>query len=230
MPKNNQNLESIESAELKIKQIFKAKYPERNFDKDIIETHKDYYQKDTAEETISRAWTLLLHEEQKISEICLILLQHAYILTKQAKSAKEKGNLTEPSEIFINITHLIRLAEQPEYAPSYNEADRRKEIARSGGIKRRENLKPAKEEAARLLRKNKPSNGWKNPSEAVSGIKEELFKFIKSQNINLGITGLPATVKRWLKKDPSLQATIKETMSLTPQRETQHETKSSTQK
>lgn len=156
---------------------------------------------------------LLRQFTSQVSDPSTIPLFHSLISTELSRRALQSGNKEKAWALIAHASYLAGLAEGLSLPSSTvrEEFDNRKEAARKGALARNEKFKPAKDEAAKLLRERKPEGGWKSFNAAASAISKDLSDFISKNRISLSSEKIPATLKRWIKKEKILQDAFNET-------------------
>jgi len=85
-----------------------------------------------------------------------------------------------------------------EYARQNTIVATRKNTAAKGGNSRAANQQIIKDEAFRLARELRPTEGWPSRSQAVKGIQDAVSKFAKEKKRPLTVSHGPKTIDKWL--------------------------------
>ncbi|MFA6921975.1 MAG: hypothetical protein WC216_09050 [Gallionella sp.] len=186
--------DAISQNHTRLENSFNRLYPDKSYDDCKQEVVDKIDEEQTAYELDIKLRMNYLARHGPNYRSIPFLLSIAYCIESQR--AFEKGN-TEEAWAFIPYAESFAEMAEEDFIL---EAERLDSVARAGGQGRAAKFKPAKDEAIRLLKENRPEDGWKNDiNYAIKLIEDDLCCFIEKEKIDLNWGELNKTLKRWLK-------------------------------
>lgn len=86
----------------------------------------------------------------------------------------------------------------------------RSEVAKEGGLARKDRYSPTKQKACELLNTLTPREGWTTEIDAFKAILPEVEKYMMENNIKYpALASIKRTLRYWIKKDPIISAAIR---------------------
>ena len=114
---------------------------------------------------------------------------------------------------FYMMINMIGVSEEMDILSPKKEAAN---IARAGGLRKAQLVKPAKTELLKLMSSMAPANGWKSNKEAIQSLWKPLGEFVKKNNISLKEEALDSTISSWSRKDPEIAAAFQKYVTRIP--------------
>lgn len=164
-----------------------------------------------AENMACDLWASYLQRQSPQSRSVPICLSIAFC--RQSQKTFERGD-TEKAWLYI------AKAKSYAYAAVNNPKWKAEKLleGRSKGGKTASNVryKAPKDEAIKLLKEKCPDGGWDNISSAIKEITGGMESFIESNFINLTLSELPRTLRKWIKTDHDVSAAYNALSAKTP--------------
>lgn len=86
----------------------------------------------------------------------------------------------------------------------------RSEVAKEGGLARKDRYSPTKQKACELLNTLTPREGWAKEIDAFNSILPEVEKYMMENNIKYpALASIKKTLRDWIKKDPIVSAAVR---------------------
>ena len=180
-----------------------------DYQKCRIQPYKHAYRERTVEEYISS-----MKSQAMWTGTPGKLLECAFVSHKWGISQYRQGRKAEGRKHVLMALNLINMwngacwaLEMVEFKEESNKLKR--EAASLGGKRKSQKYRPVKDEVIRLLKKNKPEDGWKSKAAAINSLEEEISKFIEldfHKNSNwTSWDKLYRTISDWSRNDIELK-------------------------
>ncbi|MDO9178188.1 MAG: hypothetical protein Q7U16_07655 [Agitococcus sp.] len=130
-----------------------------------------------------------------IRKLILVSCTYAHL----ANIAYEQGHKEKAWSLLTQAFYYQGICSGYPGENSYLSPNKRREVAKSGGIARAKKYNLIKEEALRLLQEKTPQEGWPKKQKAIDTIRQGVLDYIegmKDRNITLS----SANIDEWLKK------------------------------